>query len=124
MPSLQDQVAEVDLILASTSDDEFRWSGSADEVATWKELISIGSPDTSDKAPPLCYALKLSAGEGSEQVWVNVNHSHDDNAEPSLTLRAPHVSKERLDGLHAVIQQRREAAAKEGELCSQQFPSL
>lgn len=112
MPSLEEQAAEVQLIRASTADEEFEWRGSADEIRAWEALLA-GDEVTGVEIASLAFALKLDDGNAAlSHLWLNVNYRLEGEVE--LTLQGPDLSRHDLDRVKQVIDERQKEASTEG----------
>lgn len=113
MPSLEEQIAEVQLIKASTAEGEFEWRGSADEIKAW-EALAAGNVVKDTLIAPLAFALKLDEREAAPfQLWLNVNYRKEGEVE--LTLHGPDLLRHDLNRVKLVIDERQKEASKEGK---------
>lgn len=115
MPSWEDQLAEVELILASTAQSEFYWRGSSEDIAAWKAALDRSGSEA--YAPPLSYALRLTPEESTNVLWLNVDHDREEQQEVHFVLQGPLVSRDDLKRVQNVIDERCRIAVKEGEPC-------
>lgn len=114
MSLMEEQVAEVQLIQASTSEGEFQWRGSYEDIKAW-ELLIRGEFIQDGHAPPLAFALQLAHEGIDNDLWLNVDYPQDSSGEVQLTLQGPSVSRNDLDRVKKVIDESRKEAEKDGE---------
>ncbi|UZJ53034.1 hypothetical protein CBS101457_002354 [Exobasidium rhododendri] len=109
MPSLDQQVAEVQLLRASTAADEFCWRGSEKDEQVWETIVLSGIGDDQLR-PSLSFALRLAKDETAESgpgLWLNIDYSHDPLEEVKMTLQGPTVGRHDMERVKRVIEARR-----------------
>ena len=112
MAPLNEQVDEVQLIQACTSEGEFQWRGSETDARAWQALLAGESNTNTEGAPSLAFSLRLSQ---ETPLWLNVDYPRQPCDQVQMILQGPQVARHDLDRIKRVIQQRHSAAAREGE---------
>jgi hypothetical protein len=115
MPLLEEQIAEVQLIQASTGEGEFQWKGSAEELRAWEAAVA-GDELGDRKISPLAFALCLDVD--GDELWLNVNYRQEGEAQ--MTLQGPNISRLDLDRVKRVIDERQAEGIKEGEIAQRE----
>lgn len=99
----QSEGDEVTLLRASTRKDEFRWYGTAEEVAVWEQALEASKYDD---VPPMAFTLQLSSA-------LRLMVEYGEHA-PRMSLQGPSLSKASIAKANEMLCTTVEKAIAEG----------
>lgn len=115
MPSLKEQVEEVQLVRASTSGSEFQWKGSDEEKRIWESILESDYDQSKKVSSPFAFALRLSEENKKPELWLNINYRQETSDGVQLNVHGPYLERTDLDRVKRFVEKRHEEAMRGGE---------